>query len=166
MFNALMARKDADAQTIQLQSINDSDLPTSGVDIDVDYSTINYKDALAVTAASPIIRSYPLIPGIDLAGTVTASDDNRWKVGDRVLVNGYGLGERHNGGLTQKARVAGDFLVSIPEGITSRQAMAIGTAGITAMLSVLALHENPPPTRYFGTWVRIFLLSPTNEQAA
>ena len=92
MFNALMARKDADAQTIQLQSINDSDLPTSGVDIDVDYSTINYKDALAVTAASPIIRSYPLIPGIDLAGTVTASDDNRWKVGDRVLVNGYGLG--------------------------------------------------------------------------
>ena len=92
MFNALMAHKDADAQTIQLQSINDHDLPASGVTVNVDYSTINYKDALAVTAASPIIRSYPLIPGIDLAGTVEASDDERWKAGDRVLVNGYGLG--------------------------------------------------------------------------
>ena len=142
MFNALMAHKDADAQTIQLHSITDSDLPASGVTIDVDYSTINYKDALAVTAASPIIRSYPLIPGIDLAGTVEASDDERWKAGDRVLVNGYGLGEKHNGGLTQKARVAGDFLVAIPEGITSRQAMAIGTAGYTAALCVEALYNH------------------------
>lgn len=109
------------------------------VDIDVSHSTLNYKDALAITGASPVLRTLPLVPGIDLAGTVTASRDPRFVVGDRVLVDGYGIGESVDGGLTQKARVKADWLVKIPAPYSAFEAMAVGTAGFTAALSVLAI---------------------------
>tara|TARA_B100000900_G_scaffold393859_1_gene390741 strand:- start:4682 stop:5665 length:984 start_codon:yes stop_codon:yes gene_type:complete len=139
MFNALLATKDDDQHTVTVSQIDKSALANSGVLIKVDYSTINYKDALAVTATAPIIRKYPLIPGIDLAGTIEESDDPDWQVGDRVVVNGWGMGEGHSGGLAQYARVPASFLVKLPQNISTRHAMAIGTAGYTAALCVDAL---------------------------
>jgi acrylyl-CoA reductase (NADPH) len=111
------------------------------VTIAVDYSTINYKDGLAITGRGPIVKTFPLIPGIDLAGTVEASTSNEFKAGDKVVLNGWGVGESHHGGLAQKARVKSDWLIKLPPELTTRQAMAIGTAGYTAMLSVLALEH-------------------------
>lgn len=139
MFNALLATQPDGQHRVDVTQIDTSDLATTGVLIKVDYSTINYKDALAVTASAPIIRKYPLVPGIDLAGTVEESDDPMWNVGDSVVVNGWGMGEGHSGGLAQYARVPASFLVKLPQNMTTRQAMAIGTAGYTAALCVDAL---------------------------
>ena len=136
MFNALLATKDDDQHKVAVTQIDKGTLADSGVLIKVDYSTINYKDALAVTATAPIIRKYPLVPGIDLAGTIEESDDSDWQVGDRVVVNGWGMGEGHSGGLAQYARVPASFLVKLPQNISTRHAMAIGTAGYTAALCV------------------------------
>ena len=139
MFNALLATQPDGQHRVDVTQIDTSDLANTGVLIKVDYSTINYKDALAVTASAPIIRKYPLVPGIDLAGTVEQSDDPMWNVGDSVVVNGWGMGEGHSGGLAQYARVPASFLVKLPQNMTTRQAMAIGTAGYTAALCVDAL---------------------------
>jgi acrylyl-CoA reductase (NADPH) len=139
MFNALIARQSDTGQAVSLEALELTDLPDNDVLIRVDYSTVNYKDGLALTGTRPIIRSYPLVPGIDLAGVIESSRDNRWQVGDRVVVNGCGLGEGHWGGLAQYAQVKGDWLVKLPETITTREAMSIGTAGYTAALCVNAL---------------------------
>ena len=139
MFNALLATKDNDQHSVAVTQIDKGALAESGVLIKVDYSTINYKDALAVTATAPIIRRYPLVPGIDLAGVIEESDDPDWQAGDRVVVNGWGMGEGHSGGLAQYARVPASFLVKLPQNISTRYAMAIGTAGYTASLCVDAL---------------------------
>lgn len=116
-------------------------LPAGEVLVDVACSTLNYKDGLAITGAGKIVRSFPFVPGIDLAGTVLDSADPRWKPGDQVLLTGWGVGERHWGGLAEKARLKGDWLLPLPDGLTARQAMAVGTAGFTAMLAVQALEE-------------------------
>lgn len=139
MFNALIARQSDTGQAVSLEALELTDLPDNDVLISVDYSTVNYKDGLALTGTRPIIRSYPLVPGIDLAGVIESSRDDRWQVGDRVVVNGWGLGEGHWGGLAQYAQVKGDWLVKLPETITTREAMSIGTAGYTAALCVNAL---------------------------
>ena len=149
MFKALLVNKTPDSNTdsagyhCTLTELDEAQLPASGdVTVRVDYSTINYKDGLAITGKSPVVRSFPLVPGIDFAGTVTVSDHPRWKAGDRVLLNGFGVGESHWGGLAQMARVKGDWLVALPHGLSARDAMAIGTAGYTAMLCVQALQRH------------------------
>ena len=114
---------------------------TGDVTVAVEHSTVNYKDGLAITGKAPIIRKFPLIPGIDLAGKVLRSEDPRFQAGDRVVLNGYGLGEVHHGGYAERARVKGDWLIRLPENISTAEAMAIGTAGYTAMLCVLALEK-------------------------
>lgn len=139
MFNAVLISKTDDGQSVELTQLDEAQLPEGDVTVDVEYSTLNYKDALAITASSPIARVWPLVPGIDFAGTVTESSNAQWKAGDRVLLNGWGVGESHWGGLAQKARVNGDWLIPLPEAFTTKQAMAIGTAGYTAALSVDAL---------------------------
>ena len=144
MFKALLINKTDDTgYHCTLTELDEAQLPASGdVTVRVEWSTINYKDGLAITGQSPVVRSFPLVPGIDFAGTVTASDHPRWKAGDRVLLNGFGVGESHWGGLAQRARVKGDWLVALPEGLSARDAMAIGTAGYTAMLCVQALQRH------------------------
>lgn len=142
MFNALIARQSDTGQAVSLEALELTDLPDNDVLIRVDYSTVNYKDGLALTGTRPIIRSYPLVPGIDLAGVIESSRDDRWQVGDRVVVNGWGLGEGHWGGLAQYAQVKSDWLVKLPETITTREAMSIGTAGYTAALCVNALFKH------------------------
>ena len=139
-FQALQARKDPEHQ-VDYTTLSMEDLGDGDVTIAVEYSTLNYKDGLAVTNAAPIVQSYPLILGIDLAGTVQASTHNGFAVGDRVVLNGYGASEYLNGGYTQIAKVNGDLLVKLPDNLSTRQAMAIGTAGYTAMLCVLALED-------------------------
>ncbi|TGV20590.1 oxidoreductase [Pseudoalteromonas sp. MEBiC 03607] len=111
------------------------------VNIDVDYSTLNYKDALAITGKGPVVRTFPMIPGIDLAGTVTESKSDEFKVGDKVLLNGFGVGEKYLGGLSEKASMSADWLIPLPANLTPKQAMQIGTAGYTAMLSIIALEK-------------------------
>lgn len=144
MFKALLINKTDDAgYTCALTELDEAQLPASGdVTVRVDWSTINYKDGLAITGKAPVVRSFPLVPGIDFAGTVTASDHPRWKAGDQVVLNGFGVGEGHWGGLAQMARVKGDWLVPLPEGLSARDAMALGTAGYTAMLCVQALQRH------------------------
>jgi acrylyl-CoA reductase (NADPH) len=143
MFNALVLNKIEDQKsTGKVKEIDISNLPEGDVLINVDYSTINYKDSLAITSSSPIIKIYPMVPGIDFAGTVEESSNNNFKTGDKVILNGYGVGEKHWGGMAQKARINGNWLVKLPEKFTTKQAMAIGTAGYTAMLCVLALEKN------------------------
>src|SRR5690554_4492623 len=127
-----------------LDNLTDADLagsetPGGSVLVDVEYSSINFKDGLALAGRPGVIRRHPLIPGIDLVGTVAESSDDRWRAGDRVLVNGWGIGESHNGGLAERARVSGDWLVRLPEALSPQQAAAIGTAGFTAMLAVMEL---------------------------
>ncbi len=129
-------------QSCELKQLSDDDLMEGDVTVDVEYSTLNYKDGLALTGKSPVVRVFPLTPGIDFSGRVSASDNSRFKVGDKVILNGFGVGEVHSGGYAQKARVNGDWLVSLPAGIDTREAMAIGTAGYTAMLCVLALEQH------------------------
>ena len=142
MFKGILINKDDDGYRATYDDIDDSQLTDNGVLIDVDYSTLNYKDALAITGKSPIIRQFPLIPGIDLAGKVISSSDDRYQEGDAVVLNGWGVGEAHNGGLAQRANLKADWLVPLPDSFTTRQAMAIGTAGYTAMLCVLALEKH------------------------
>ena len=142
MFKALVIEKDDAGYRAGVKTVEDSALPAGDVTVRVDYSTINYKDGLAITGQSPVVRSFPLHAGIDFAGVVESSDDARFAPGDRVVLNGWGVGESHSGGLAQKARVKADWLVPLPEGLTTRQAMAIGTAGYTAMLCVLALERH------------------------
>ncbi|MFD0364626.1 MDR family oxidoreductase [Nocardia sp. GCM10030253] len=139
MFSALLVEKDEAGQSVSLTSVDEAQLPEGNVTLAVEYSTLNYKDALAITGKSPIVRKYPMIPGIDLAGIVTASTHAHWSPGDRAVLNGWGVGESHWGGLAQRARVDGDWLVPLPAAFTTRQAMALGTAGYTAALCVDAL---------------------------
>ena len=143
-FNAIVVNKTETSYTAELKTVDDTALVTTGdhdVLVKVDYSTINFKDGLALTGRSPIIRKFPLIPGIDFAGTVAHSDHPDYRAGDSVILNGWGVGESHPGGLAQYAKVKGDWLVKTPRAFTTRQAMAIGTAGYTAMLCILALER-------------------------
>jgi acrylyl-CoA reductase (NADPH) len=139
MFSALVIDKTDDVQTVALRQVDEAQLPEGDVTIDVTYSTLNYKDGLAITGRSPIARKFPMIPGIDLVGTVRESSHADHGVGDMVVLNGWGVGEGHWGGLAQVARLKGDWLVPLPAAFTARQAMAIGTAGYTAALCVDAL---------------------------
>jgi acrylyl-CoA reductase (NADPH) len=148
VFKGIMIEKDQGSYTSKLKEIDTSLLPEGDVTVRVAYSTLNYKDALAISGKSPVIRRFPMIPGIDLAGTVEASNNPAFHMGDPVLLNGWGIGETHFGGLAQKARVKGDWLVPLPARFSLKQAMAIGTAGYTAMLCVLTLERyGITPTR-------------------
>jgi acrylyl-CoA reductase (NADPH) len=141
-YQALQIEKDDAGYHCTLKTLDDSALPEGDVTVQVDFSTINYKDGLAITGKSPVVRKFPLTPGIDLSGTVTDSQHPLFKAGDHVVLNGWGVGESHSGGLAQKARLKGDWLVKLPSAFTPRQAMAIGTAGYTAMLCVMALEKH------------------------
>ena len=139
MFTAILVTKDDAGQSAAIAQIDEAQLPEGNVTVDVEYSTLNFKDGLAITGSSPVVRTFPMVPGIDLAGIVRESQHADWKKGDRVVLNGWGVGESHWGGLAQVARLNGDWLVPLPTAFTSRQAMAIGTAGYTASLCVEAL---------------------------
>ncbi len=141
-FKALLISKDDGPQQVDWAELSDDDLMEGDVTIQVTHSTLNFKDGLAVTGLAPIARRYPLIPGIDLAGIVTASSNADYKEGDEVLVTGYGLGELHHGGYAERARVKSDWVVKVPEPFSLADVMAIGTAGYTAMLCVLALEDH------------------------
>ena len=148
MFRALRLDKSDGEFQREFVTLDEGDLPTVGdsdhpeLVVDVEYSTVNFKDALAVADQSPIVRSWPMVPGIDLAGIVALSEDSEVPVGQRVVVNGWGIGEETWGGLTQRARVRGSWTVPLPDGVSTAQAMAIGTAGYTSILCVLALEEH------------------------
>lgn len=142
MFNGIVIEKDEQGYRAQVKEIDNSDLPDGDVTINVSHSTLNYKDALAITGKGPVVRKFPMVPGIDLVGTVEESSSERFSAGDTVLLNGFGVGEGHWGGLAEKARLNSDWLIPLPKGFTPRQAMAIGTAGYTAMLCVIALEKN------------------------
>jgi len=141
-FQAYQVGKNDDGQRCTLTQLDDSDLMEGDVTVRVEYTTLNYKDGLALTGRSPIIRRFPLTPGIDFSGSVIESSHADFSVGDEVILNGFGVGEVHSGGYAQKARVSGDWLVPVPAGLDTRRAMAIGTAGYTAMLCVLALEDH------------------------
>jgi len=132
----------------QVADIDEARLPAGNVTIRVEYSTINYKDGLAITNKSPVVRTWPMVAGIDGAGVVESSDYAAWRPGDRVILNGWGAGETHWGCLAQKARLKGEWLVKLPDALTSKQAMAIGTAGYTAMLCAMALERHGMPKNY------------------
>jgi acrylyl-CoA reductase (NADPH) len=140
-FKAIVIDKAEGGQTVKLTDFDEKDLMDGDVTVRVEYSTVNYKDGLAVTGKAPVVRRFPMIAGVDFAGTVETSSHSAWKPGDKVILNGWGLGETHLGAYAQKARVKGDWLVRLPAGISARDAMAIGTAGYTAMLSVMALER-------------------------
>ncbi|WP_336354809.1 MDR family oxidoreductase [Pseudomonas granadensis] len=142
MFNAIVIDKDDSSYRANLQQLDEAQLPEGDVTVAVAYSTLNFKDGLAITGSSPVVRKFPMVPGIDLAGTVEHSSHPDYQVGDPVLLNGWGVGENHWGGLAQKARLNGDWLIPLPEAFTPAQAMAVGTAGYTAMLCILALERN------------------------
>lgn len=143
MFKALLLTKsESGAPHCAVTELDDAQLPAGEVLVQVSHSTLNYKDGLAITGQAPVVRIWPMVPGIDLAGTVLESADARYRVGDAVLLNGWGVGEVHWGGLAQKARVKADWLVPLPAGMAPSQAMAIGTAGYTAMLCVMALQQH------------------------
>ena len=142
MFKAILVEKDDAGYRAGLSELDPARLPDGDVTVRVKYSTLNYKDALAITGKGPVVRSFPMVPGIDFAGTVESSTHSEYKAGDQVLLNGWGLGESHWGGLSQMARVKGDWLLHVPDGFDQRQCMAIGTAGYTAMLCVLALEKH------------------------
>lgn len=141
MFNAVLIEKDDAGYRASLRELDDAALPEGDVTVKVEYSTLNYKDGLAITGKGPVVRKFPMVPGIDLAGTVEASSHPGIAIGDRVLLNGWGVGEGHWGGLAQRARLKGEWLVPLPAAFTPRDAMAIGTAGYTAMLCVMALER-------------------------
>src|ERR1700689_5302528 len=147
-FKAIVIDKTEAGQTVKLTDFDEKDLMDGDVTVAVEYSTVNYKDGLAVTGKAPVVRRFPMIAGIDFVGTVEHSSHPRWKAGDRVICNGWGLGETHLGAYAEKARVKGDWLVRLPDGMSARDAMAIGTAGYTAMLAVLALeHHGLSPSK-------------------
>ena len=139
MFKAIHLTREAEQFQARVAELDESALPEGDVTIRVEYSTVNYQDALAIANKSPVVRKWPMVAGIDGAGVVEASSHPSWKAGDRVILNGWGVGETHWGCLAQKARLRGDWLVRLPQALTTRQAMAIGTAGYTAMLCALAL---------------------------
>ena len=143
MFKAILLEQGADGKTIaRLSDIEDAALPEADVRIAVQWSSLNYKDALAITGRSPIVRKWPMVPGIDFAGVIEHSDHPCWKAGDKVVLTGFGVGEGHWGGLAQRAAVKGDWLVALPTGFDAKHAMAVGTAGFTAMLCLLALERH------------------------
>ena len=141
-FKALMIEKNDENQSVEMVNINEDNLMEGNTLVNVTHSTLNYKDGLAITGASPVVRSFPMIPGIDFSGIVLSSDDKDFSEGDRVVLNGYGLSENHFGGYSEKARVKSEHLLKLPENISNMQAMAIGTAGYTAMLCVLAIEDH------------------------
>jgi acrylyl-CoA reductase (NADPH) len=143
MFNAILLNKNTDGTTdARLAQLDDAQLPEDAdVTVAVEYSTINYKDGLAITGKSPVVRKWPMVPGIDGAGKVIASSHSDWKAGDAFILNGWGVGEVHMGCLAQRARLKGEWLIPMPQNMSARTAMAIGTAGYTAMLCVMALEE-------------------------
>jgi len=143
-FNALVVEKDPEGQTqLSIQALDESQLPEADVTVSVDYSTVNYKDGLCMSeGGGGLVRNYPHVPGIDLAGTVHSSESDEFSVGDKVVLTGWRVGEAWWGGYSQKARVKSDWLVPLPDGLSTRQAMAIGTAGLTAMLAVMALENH------------------------
>jgi acrylyl-CoA reductase (NADPH) len=142
MFKAIVINKDDKGYRAELGQLEESELPAGDVRVRVHYSTLNYKDGLAITGKGPVVRSFPMVPGIDFAGEVLESTSPEFKVGDAVLLNGWGVGEGHWGGLAQQARVKGEWLIPLPKGFTAKQALAIGTAGYTAMLCVMALQKH------------------------
>jgi acrylyl-CoA reductase (NADPH) len=142
MFKAIVLNKDDKGYRAELGQLEESALPAGDVLVRVQYSTLNYKDGLAITGKGPVVRSFPMVPGIDFAGEVLESTSPEFKVGDAVLLNGWGVGEGHWGGLAQQARVKADWLIPLPKGFTAKQALAIGTAGYTAMLCVMALQKH------------------------
>ncbi|MBB1274755.1 MULTISPECIES: MDR family oxidoreductase [Psychromonas] len=142
MFKGILIEKDEQGYRAAVKSIDESVLPEGDVTIKVAYSTLNYKDALAITGKGPVVRSFPMVPGIDLVGTVEQSDSDKFKVGDQVLLNGFGVGETHCGGLAETARLKSEWLIPLPNAFSARQAMSIGTAGYTAMLCVIALEKH------------------------
>ncbi|MEO0342359.1 MAG: MDR family oxidoreductase [Pseudomonadota bacterium] len=142
-FNALMVRKDDEGKTsAMVEEIGLDDLPQGNVVVDVEYSTVNYKDGLCIGPGGGLVRNYPHVPGIDMSGTVSSSEDDRYKTGDRVVLTGWRYGEVHWGGYAQKTRVNADWLVPLPDAISTKQAMGVGTAGITAMFALMALEEH------------------------
>ena len=141
MFKGILINKDEQGYQASVTDIDDKVLPEGDVTVSVSHSTINYKDALAITGKAPVVRTFPMIPGIDLVGEVEQSDSDKFKIGDKVLLNGFGVGEVHCGGLAEKARLKSEWLIPLPESLSAKQAMAIGTAGYTAMLCVLALEK-------------------------
>lgn len=142
MFRAILIEKDDHGYRAGVQELDQARLPEGDVRVRVSHSTLNYKDALAITGKGPVVRQFPMVPGIDLAGIVEESSHPDYQPGDAVLLNGWGVGESHWGGLAQQARLNGDWLIPLPQGFSAAEAMAIGTAGYTAMLSVLALERN------------------------
>ncbi|MEM1077061.1 MAG: acryloyl-CoA reductase [Pseudomonadota bacterium] len=140
---ALVVRKEGDEKPVAaVEEIGIDDLPAGEVTVDVEYSTVNYKDGLCIGPGGGLVRNYPHVPGIDFAGTVSASDDDRYKPGDKVVLTGWRVGEAYWGGYSEKARVKADWLVPLPEGLSTKQAMAVGTAGFTSMLAVMALEDH------------------------
>jgi acrylyl-CoA reductase (NADPH) len=142
MFKAIVINKDDKGYRAELGQLEESELPAGDVRVRVHYSTLNYKDGLAITGKGPVVRGFPMVPGIDFAGEVLESTSPEFKVGDAVLLNGWGVGEGHWGGLAQQARVKAEWLIPLPKGFTAKQALAIGTAGYTAMLCVMALQKH------------------------
>jgi acrylyl-CoA reductase (NADPH) len=142
-FKAILVSRDENkVQSVNTVDLTDADLMEGDVTIAVEATTVNYKDGLAITGKAPVVRKWPLIPGIDFAGTVVASSNPDWKAGDKVILNGWGVGETHHGAYAGRARVKGDWLVRLPDGMSAKDAMAVGTAGYTAMLCVMALERH------------------------
>lgn len=142
-FHALVVEKNGESEvSAVVQSLTEDQLPAGNVTVAIEYSTVNYKDGLCMQAGGGLVRNYPHVPGIDFAGTVESSEDSRYRPGDKVVLTGWRVGERHWGGYSQKARVKADWLVPLPEGLTTRQAMAIGTAGFAAILAIIALEDH------------------------
>jgi acrylyl-CoA reductase (NADPH) len=142
MFKAILVKKDDQGYRTELTELDEASLPEGDVKVRVLYSTLNYKDGLAITGKGPVVRNFPMVPGIDFAGEVIESSSSDFKAGDMVLLNGWGVGEGHWGGLSQMARVKAEWLIPLPKGFTAKQALAIGTAGYTAMLCVMALQSH------------------------
>ena len=142
MFKCLLVNKDENGYKTSITELAEESLSQGNVSVKVLYSTLNYKDALAITGKAPVVRSFPMIPGVDFSGIVEHSESDEFKAGDKVLLNGFGVGEKHMGGLSQKAKVNSDWLIPLPEAISPLQAMAIGTAGYTAMLCIQALEKS------------------------
>jgi acrylyl-CoA reductase (NADPH) len=142
MFRAILIERDAQPYRANLKNLDEAQLPAGEVTVRIEYSTLNYKDALAITGKGPVVRQFPMVPGIDFAGTVERSSHGDYQSGDRVVLNGWGVGEAHWGGLAQIACVKGEWLVPLPAALTTRQAMAVGTAGYTAMLCIMALERH------------------------
>jgi acrylyl-CoA reductase (NADPH) len=142
-FKAILISRDAEKrQSVAVTQLTEADLMDGDVTVSIEATTINYKDGLAITGKAPVIRRFPLVPGIDFAGTVISSSHPGWKSGDKVILNGWGTGETHHGAFAERSRVKGDWLVPLPEGMTAKDAMAVGTAGYTAMLAVMALERH------------------------